>query len=86
VVASDGRGNVPLQASIAGQVTGPVGRDGVDDAVAVARDIAAIDRRLHTVVVDAAARPYPGLPFALADALGGMVVAGRVPGGVGDAG
>jgi magnesium chelatase subunit D len=86
VVASDGRGNVPLQASIAGQVTGPVGRGGVDDAVAVARDIAAIDRRLHTVVVDAAARPYPELPFALADALGGMVVTGRVPGGVGDAG
>lgn len=79
VVVSDGRGNVPLHSSLAGQVTGPVGREGVEDALAVAGDIGAMDQaRLHTVVVDAAPWPYSDLPFQLAHAMKGVVVAGRV--------
>jgi hypothetical protein len=34
--------------------------------------------RLKRVVVDSAPHPYANLPFALADALGGTVVAGRI--------
>ncbi|MEU6534449.1 magnesium chelatase [Streptomyces sp. NPDC047000] len=78
VVVSDGRGNVPLDASIGGRLTGPVRRTGVDDALAAASRIGAMGRiRLHSVVVDAARQPYPDLPFLLADALGGVTVAGR---------
>ncbi|WP_428952347.1 hypothetical protein [Streptomyces sp. cg35] len=78
VVVTDGRGNVPMSASGADRVAGPVGRTGVDDALTVARQIGALDRmRLRTVVVDPVVRPYGDLPFALAQALGGEVVAGR---------
>ncbi|MEV6007773.1 magnesium chelatase [Streptomyces sp. NPDC051976] len=81
VVLTDGRGNVPLRASLTGRFTGPVGRRGVDDALAAAAQMGAMGRtRLHTVVIDpgigAGARPYGDLPFALADALGGIVAAG----------
>jgi len=86
VVVSDGRGNVPLQSSLVGQVTGPVGREGVEDALTVAEDIGAMGQiRLHTLVVDAAPSPYSDLPFQLARAMNGVVVAGRVTEMTGDA-
>ncbi|MFD7130876.1 hypothetical protein [Streptomyces sp. NPDC059894] len=78
VVVSDGRGNVPLDASVAGRLHGPVRRTGIEDALAAAGRIGAMGRmRLHAVVVDAARRPHPDLTFLLADALGGITVAGR---------
>ncbi|MFJ7625416.1 hypothetical protein ACIQZN_02855 [Streptomyces sp. NPDC097595] len=78
VVATDGRGNVPLAVSRSGRpVHGPVRRTGVDDAVAVAAHIRALGRsRLRSVVVDPGRPPYTRLPAALAEALGGGVVAG----------
>ncbi|MCX5330650.1 hypothetical protein [Streptomyces sp. NBC_00140] len=78
VVVSDGRGNVPLDASLSGRLPGPVRRAGIDDAIKAAARIGAMGRlRLRTVVVDAARQPYPDLPFLLADALDGVTVAGR---------
>lgn len=79
VVVSDGRGNVPLDASAGGRILGSVRRAGIDDAITAAGRIGAMGRRmrLHSVVVDAARQPHPDLPFLLADALGGVTVAGR---------
>ncbi|MFI6700646.1 hypothetical protein ACIBJC_17025 [Streptomyces sp. NPDC050509] len=79
VVVTDGRGNVPLDASRRDRNgPGPVARTGVDDALAVAARISAMDRtRLHCVVVDPGGRPYADLPFLLADALGGTVIEAR---------
>lgn len=76
VAVTDGRGNVPLSASLTGRLTPPVGRRGIDDALTAAAQLAGLNRmRLHAVVVDAGAAPYPDLPFALAAALGGLTVA-----------
>ncbi|MGX1913826.1 magnesium chelatase [Streptomyces phaeochromogenes] len=91
VVVTDGRGNIPLRASHTGRLGGPVGAEGVEDALRAAADIRAMDRtRLRVVVVDAGREPYGSLPFTLADTLGGIVIdgQGRGPeaGGRGNAG
>lgn len=83
VVVSDGRGNVPLEASVGGRLSGPVRRAGIEDAITAAGRIGAMGRmRLHSVVVDAAREPHPDLTFLLAEALGGTTVAGRGAQGV----
>ncbi|MEU6371850.1 magnesium chelatase [Streptomyces sp. NPDC046909] len=83
VVVTDGRGNVPLDTGVVGRLPGPVRRTGVEDALTAAGRIGAMGRmRLHCVVVDAARRPYADLTFQLADALGGVTVAGRTTRGV----
>ncbi|MGW7204558.1 magnesium chelatase [Streptomyces sp. NPDC054837] len=83
VVVSDGRGNVPLDTGTGDRLPGPVRRTGIEDALSAAGRIGAMGRmRLHSVVVDAARQPYPDLTFQLADALGGVTVAGRTARGV----
>ncbi|MES5818603.1 magnesium chelatase [Streptomyces sp. RG80] len=83
VVVSDGRGNVPLDTGMGDRLPGPVRRTGIEDALSAAGRIGAMGRmRLHSVVVDAARQPYPDLTFQLADALGGVTVAGRTARGV----
>ena len=74
VVATDGRGNVPLDASLLGQAPrGNVGRTGIADAERVAERIGAL-RGVEIVVITPDLGPYRELPFDLADGLGGAQV------------
>lgn len=74
VVVTDGRGNVPYDASARGELVGSVGRQGVDDAVATAAPICGLQRvRAFVLTPDVAC--YPELPFNLADAIGAVVLA-----------
>jgi magnesium chelatase subunit D len=72
VVATDGRGNIPLEASARDRVDGPVGRRGVEDSLTAAAAIRSI-AGVRAVVVAPGVPPYVSLPFDLADALGGIV-------------
>jgi magnesium chelatase subunit D len=73
VVVTDARGNVPLEASQRNVMPRSVSRAGIDDALTVAAGVAGL-RAVRTVVL---APPelshYRDLPFALADAMAGMV-------------
>jgi magnesium chelatase subunit D len=73
VVISDGRGNVPLEASRLGWVTPPVGRKGVEDALQVAERIRGLDR-VKAVLLNPQPKQYANLPLALAEAMGASVV------------
>ncbi|WP_427164259.1 magnesium chelatase [Streptomyces sp. C1-1] len=85
VVVTDGRGNVPLDTGAGGRIAAPVRRAGIEDALSAAERIGAMGRmRLHSVVVDAARPPHPDLTFQLAEALGGVTVAGLSTQGVAD--
>ena len=72
VVVSDGRGNVPLGASQTGRPPGPVGRQGVEDALSQARRIAGLSR-VRAVLLDPQPPLLPELPGQLAQALGASV-------------
>ena len=72
VVISDGRGNVPLAASRVGKVEPPVGRKGVEDALEVARQIAAL-KGVEAVVLNPQPKHYTELPVMLAQALGAKI-------------
>ena len=81
VVISDGRGNVPLEASLTGTTPTAVGRRGIEDAFAVAERIRALDR-VRTVVIDPEPEVSADLPHALARALGATVAPRKPEGGV----
>ncbi len=68
VVISDGRGNVPLEASRTGMVMPPVGRRGIEDALQVAQQIAAL-QGVESVVLNPQPKHYTDLPVRLAQAL-----------------
>lgn len=72
VVVTDGRGNVPLEASIGGRAPRSVGRRGIDDALDVAKRISTLDR-LRIAVIDPEPTHSPDLPHGLARALGATV-------------
>jgi magnesium chelatase subunit D len=69
VVVTDGRGNVPLEASRLRAITAPVSDEGVKDALAVAEKLRALDR-VESVLIHPSPRFYPELPSTLAAALG----------------
>jgi magnesium chelatase subunit D len=68
VIISDGRGNVPLEASHAGKITRSVNREGVDDALQVAQQIHSLDN-VKTVLFNPQPQQYAELPLTLARAL-----------------
>ncbi|MEV6941037.1 hypothetical protein AB0N07_03295 [Streptomyces sp. NPDC051172] len=73
VVVTDGRGNVPLDASLRGRTPSGVRREGVTDALRVAATAATLNR-LRAVVVAPDLDQYPELPAQLAQALGATLV------------
>ncbi len=73
VVVSDGRGNVPLQASHRNTITPPIAREGVDDALAKAQEVGKI-KHVSSVVLSPRLRYYQVLPQRLATALHAQLV------------
>jgi magnesium chelatase subunit D len=64
VVITDGRGNVPLEASRTGKISPPVGRKGIEDALLVAESISSLDNVI-TVLLNPQPQQYPELPQQL---------------------
>lgn len=73
VTVSDGRGNVPLEASRSRRVTPPVGRRGFEDALLVADGIRSL-QGVKAVLLNPQPQQYPDFPQRLAEALGAAVV------------
>jgi magnesium chelatase subunit D len=78
VVATDGRGNVPLEASLRGRVPSGTGRLGVTDALSAAAAVRTMPQ-VRTVVLAPDLDQYAELPFDLAVALGGQVIQAPEP-------
>lgn len=73
VVITDGRGNIPLEASRTNRIIPPVGRKGVEDALQVAERIRGLDG-VKAVLLNPQSKQYPEIPLELAKALGAKVV------------
>lgn len=73
IVVSDGRGNVPLEASHRGLVPGLVAREGVADALRAARAVRALPGVHKVVLAPPKLTHHARLPFDLANAMGGIV-------------
>jgi magnesium chelatase subunit D len=69
VVLSDGRGNVPLEASRTGHITLPVNREGIEDALQVAAHMRGLDH-LEIMFLNPQPQQHAEVPLELADALG----------------
>lgn len=75
VVISDGRGNVPLEASRANEKPmQPVNRQGIEDALQVAQQISGL-KQVEAVVLNPQPKYYANLPVKLAQALGAKIAA-----------
>ncbi len=73
VVISDGRGNIPLQASQTGKIQLPVGRNGVEDAMEIAEKIGNLDN-VKTIFLNPQRKHCRELPLFLAKALKAKVI------------
>jgi len=72
VVLTDGRGNIPLQASLDGVLNHRVSYEGIEDALRAAKVLAEIPR-LEIVLLDPQPMFYPDKVADLADAMGAVV-------------
>ncbi|MFN8444383.1 MAG: hypothetical protein U0175_26605 [Caldilineaceae bacterium] len=72
VIVSDGRGNVPIEASHTGIITIPVNREGIDDALQIAVQLSRLER-LTIIFLDPQPSQHSELPQFLADSLGATV-------------
>lgn len=68
VVLTDGRGNVPLNASRAGVLTSPVHHEGVEDALTVAREIGSMNH-VECFLLNPGPLYHADLPLAMARAM-----------------
>lgn len=73
VVVSDGRGNVPLEASQSGRLPGLICREGIADALAVAAGARSLSTVRRIVLAPPNLTHHAELPFELADAMNGIV-------------
>ncbi|WP_224248189.1 hypothetical protein [Hyalangium gracile] len=73
VVVTDGRGNVPLEASRTGILAPLVGRQGVEDALRIAAQLRGM-RQVSSVVIKPPLAHLKSLPAQLAGALGAQLV------------
>jgi magnesium chelatase subunit D len=73
VVFTDGRGNIPLEASRTGTLPSNVGREGVEDSLRAAARIRGM-RQVTSVLLKPPVTALSELPVRLADALGAEVV------------
>jgi magnesium chelatase subunit D len=76
ILVSDGRGNIPLQASQRGRVPELVTTEGVRDALLAAGALRFMPRVHKVVFFPPGLTHYTELPFDLADVMGGIVVDG----------
>lgn len=73
VVLTDGRGNVPLNDSRAGRIPEHINREGIEDALRVAHQIAGL-RHVQSLVFDPQPRFLANLPEQFASALGAELI------------
>ncbi|MGB0386394.1 MAG: hypothetical protein ACPGWR_16410, partial [Ardenticatenaceae bacterium] len=69
VVLTDGRGNVPLEASQSGQIQLPINREGIEDAQRIAQQLRTLSD-VQVTLLDPQPQQHAELPVALAEALG----------------
>jgi magnesium chelatase subunit D len=69
VVLSDGRGNVPLEASQRGEITHPVGTRGIADAIEIGREFGSMNN-VETFYLNPQPLQYADLPVKLAQVMG----------------
>lgn len=72
VVITDGRGNVPLAASRSGEITPPIRREGIDDALEVAGAIRRL-KHVYTYLLNPQPDIYADLPLDLAEMLAAQI-------------
>ncbi|MBD2101785.1 hypothetical protein [Leptolyngbya sp. FACHB-261] len=72
VVISDGRGNVPLEASHAGIITHPVSREGINDALKIARQLRALNN-MESFFLNPQPQQHTDLPIMLAETMGAII-------------
>ncbi|HLX56685.1 MAG TPA: hypothetical protein VKR83_06650 [Ktedonobacteraceae bacterium] len=73
IVISDGRGNVPLEASRNGNITGQISCEGIEDALQIAQHISNL-KDVQTVLLNPQPAHYSELPLTLARTLGAQII------------
>ncbi|RME00384.1 MAG: hypothetical protein D6816_13780, partial [Bacteroidetes bacterium] len=71
VIVTDGRGNVPLAASLTGHLTLPVNREGIEDALQAAAQFRGL-KRLDARLLDPQPPYLTELPVTLAETMGAL--------------